>query len=50
MVRDNGNPKPDSKLRDYEEFHYQDIEEYFNLEVEPHFQTHGLTLIKVKRL
>ena len=38
IIRDKkGNPKPDSKLRDYERVPLSDdIEEYFNREVEPH--------------
>ena len=50
VVRDKkGNPKPDSKLRDSERVPLSDdIEEYFNREVEPHLPTHGLILIKVK--
>ena len=50
IVRDKkGNPKPDSKLRDSERVPLSDdIEEYFNREVEPHLPTHGLILIKVR--
>jgi type I restriction enzyme M protein len=49
-VRDkNGNPKPDSKLRDSERVPLSDdIEEYFNREVEPHLPNSWIDFNKSK--
>ena len=44
-----GNPKPDSKLRDYERVPLsEDIEEYFNREVEPHLPNSWIDFNKSK--
>ena len=50
VVRDKkGNPKPDSKLRDYERVPLsEDIEEYFNREVEPHLPNSWIDFDKSK--
>ena len=50
VVRDKkGNPKPDSKLRDYERVPLsEDIEEYFNREVEPHLPNSWIDFNKSK--
>ncbi len=50
VVRDKkGNPKPDSKLRDYERVpKSQDIEQYFSLEVEPHLPNSWIDFDKSK--
>ena len=50
MVRDKkGNPKPDSKLRDSERVPLsEDIEEYFNREVEPHLPNSWIDFYKCK--
>ena len=50
VVRDkNGNPKPDSKLRDSERVPLsEDIEEYFNREVEPHLPNSWIDFNKSK--
>ena len=50
IVRDKkGNPKPDSKLRDYERVPLSDdIEEYFNREVEPHLPNSWIDFDKSK--
>ena len=49
-VRDkNGNPKPDSKLRDYEKVpKSQDIEQYYSREVEPHLPDSWIDFHKSK--
>ena len=44
-----GSPKPDSKLRDYERIPLsEDIEEYFNREVEPHLPDSWIDFDKSK--
>ena len=50
VVRDKkGNPKPDSKLRDYERIPLsKDIEEYFSEEVEPHLPNSWIDFDKSK--
>ena len=50
IVRDKkGNPKPDSKLRDYERVPLsEDIEEYFSREVEPHLPNSWIDFDKSK--
>ena len=50
IVRDKkGNPKPDSKLRDYERVpKSQDIEQYFSREVEPHLPNSWIDFDKNK--
>ena len=50
IVRDKkGNPKPDSKLRDHERVPLSDdIEEYFNREVEPHLPNSWIDFNKSK--
>ena len=50
IIRDKkGNPKPDSKLRDYERVPLsEDIEEYFNREVEPHLPNSWIDFNKSK--
>lgn len=50
IIRDKkGNPKPDSKLRDYERVPLSDdIEEYFNREVEPHLPNSWIDFNKSK--
>lgn len=50
IVRDKkGNPKPDTKLRDYERVPLSDdIEEYFNREVEPHLPNSWIDFNKSK--
>ena len=50
IVRDKkGNPKPDSKLRDYERVPLsEDIEEYFSREVEPHLPNSWIDFDKVR--
>ena len=50
VVRDKkGNPKPDSKLRDSERVPLsEDIEEYFNREVEPHLPNSWIDFNKSK--
>ena len=50
VVRDkSGNPKPDSKLRDYERVpKSQDIEQYYSLEVEPHLPNSWIDFDKSK--
>ena len=50
VIRDKkGNPKPDSKLRDYERVpKSQDIEEYFTREVEPHLPNSWIDFDKSK--
>ena len=50
IIRDKkGNPKPDSKLRDYERVSLSDdIEEYFNREVEPHLPNSWIDFNKSK--
>jgi type I restriction enzyme M protein len=49
-VRDkNGNPKPDSKLRDSERVPLsEDVEEYFTREVEPHLPNSWIDFDKSK--
>ena len=49
VVRDKkGNPKPDSKLRDYERVPLsQDVEEYFSREVEPHLPNSWIDFDKI---
>ena len=51
VVRDKkGNPKPDSKLRDYERIPLtKDIEEYFSEEVEPHLPNSWVDFDKTKK-
>ncbi|MDA8877391.1 type I restriction-modification system subunit M [Flavobacteriaceae bacterium] len=51
VVRDKkGNPKPDSKLRDYERIPLsKDIEEYFSEEVEPHLPNSWIDFDKNKK-
>ena len=50
IVRDKkGNPKPDSKLRDYERVPLsEDIEQYFSREVEPHLSNSWIDFEKSK--
>ncbi len=50
IVRDKkGNPKPDSKLRDYERVPLsEDIEQYFSSEVEPHLPNSWINFDKSK--
>ena len=50
VVRDKkGNPKPDSKLRDYERVSLsEDIEQYFTREVEPHLPNSWIDFNKSK--
>jgi type I restriction enzyme M protein len=50
VVKDkSGNPKPDSKLRDSERIPLtEDIEEYFNREVEPHLPDSWIDFEKSK--
>tara|TARA_B100002052_G_scaffold67296_1_gene60632 strand:- start:4551 stop:6263 length:1713 start_codon:yes stop_codon:yes gene_type:complete len=50
IIRDKkGNPKPDSKLRDYERVPLsEDIEEYFSREVEPHLPNSWIDFDKSK--
>ena len=50
VVRDKkGNPKPDSKLRDYERVPLsEDIEQYFTREVEPHLPNSWIDFNKSK--
>ena len=50
IVRDKkGNPKPDSKLRDYERVPLsEDIEQYFHKEVEPHLSNSWIDFNKSK--